>query len=274
MTRVAMIGAGNWGKNIIQTLRKNPTSTIAYIAYTGSAETTAWLTTHCPDIPTYTDYHEVLTDTTVDAVCIATPITTHETIVRDALSAGKHVFVEKPLSTTAEEIVALYALAEEKNLVLFPGYLYLFDPEFQVLKKQTSESNQLTIEMHWEKYGTFDTPLAENLLVHELALAHELIGTLTLAAVIRSEKDICDITVRGERGTAHIFIDRTCKERKKKLTLHNGAEKEVVSFTHPNLLDLECEAFFAAIAHGSAGNKKRQRIDESIAAVLSSLPRP
>ncbi len=274
MTRVAIIGAGRWGKKVIETLEKNPTITIAYIAYSGSADTATWLDTIHPNIPATTNYHEVLEDPTVDAVCIATPIETHGVIVRDALTARKHVFVEKPLSTTAEEIAALYALAEEKDLALFPGYLYLFDPDFVALQTRARYEDTLTIEMRWEKYGTFETPLAENLLVHELALAHELIGTLTLGTVTRNEKDVCDITVHGEPGTVHICIDRTQKEKKKQLTVSDGITTDIVSFTHNNLLDLECDAFFAAVAVGSAGNKKRQRVDESIAAVLLSLPRP
>jgi len=274
MTHVAIIGAGRWGRNLIETLRKNPTITIAYIAYSGSDETAAWLSAHHPDIKTTTDFRNVLQDGAVDAVCVATPIDTHGAIVREALTAGKHVFVEKPLSTNTKEIAALYTLAEEKNLTLFPGYIYRFDPDFKVAWARVAGKNDIHVETRWEKYGTFETPLTVNLLVHELALVSELIGTLALQNVARNETNVCDITVSGERGTAHIFINRTQKEKKKLLTIHNGAITETVPFSHNNLLDLECDAFFASVAHRSPDNKKRQQIDESIAAVLSSLLQP
>ena len=206
--QIGVIGAGKWGKNILKTLASYP-RTIAHIAYGGNEETGRFLQETYSTSAITKDYHEVLANPALEAVFIATPISTHGDIVRDALTAGKHVFVEKPLSTSTEEIATLYTLAEEKNLTLFPGYLYLFDPEFQALQVKTAAPDELSLEMCWEKYGTFDTPLAENLLVHELALAHELIGTLTLESVARNETDVCDITVRGERGTAHIFIDRT-----------------------------------------------------------------
>ena len=66
-------------------------------------------------------FDEVLADPTVDAVSIATPPRTHYPLVKQALEAGKHVLVEKPLATNAADAEALVELAERKGLVLMPG---------------------------------------------------------------------------------------------------------------------------------------------------------
>lgn len=268
---VAVIGAGRWGKNILTTLASSP-CTIPYIAYGGSSETKAFLRLNYPKSNPIIDYREALAESEVDAVCIATPILTHANIVRDALTAGKHVFVEKPLSSSLEEIRELYTLAEEKNKTLFTGYIYLFDPEFQSLQKKLEGEKKMHIEMNWEKQGSFESPLIVNLLVHELAILHELIGDVTLDSIIKNRPDIFDATFKSAYGTSHIHIDRTKTEKLKRLTVQTSNENYEHIFNNKNLLSLELNAFFEATKTGNATNKKRQCIDESIAAVLADLP--
>lgn len=267
---VGQIGVGRWGKNILTTLLSDQI-TIAHIAYGGSSETREWLAREHPAIPATADYADILLDGAIEAVCIATPIETHPHIVRDALTSGKHIFVEKPLSTSVEEIRELYALAEEKNKTLFTGYIYLFDAEFQALQKKLEDEKGIHIEMNWEKHGSFESTLIENLLVHELALAYTLIGDLALEHVGTNEPDIFDATFKGARGTAHIHIDRTKTEKQKQLTVQAAGETFEHNFTNENLLSLELKAFFEATKKGSTTNKKRQQIDESISFVLNSL---
>ena len=70
----------------------------------------------------------MLADPSVDAVSIATPPRTHYPLVRQALEAGKHVLVEKPLATNSVDAEALVDLAERKGLVLMPGHTFLYSP--------------------------------------------------------------------------------------------------------------------------------------------------
>jgi predicted dehydrogenase len=80
-----------------------------------------------PRVHTTTDYREVLSDDGIEAVVIATPTDTHAAITRDALQAGKHVLVEKPLCTTVDEARELTALADAANRVLMVGHVFLFN---------------------------------------------------------------------------------------------------------------------------------------------------
>lgn len=269
---IGVIGAGRWGKKILKTLTSDP-STIPHIAYGGSVETERFLRAEYPQSTLTKDYRELLKNNELEAVIIATPIPTHAEIVRDALTANKHVFAEKPLSLSNTEVEELYTLANEKKLTLFTGYLYLYDPAFEALKTKLQTATNLHLDLCWEKHGTFDTSLHENLLVHELAILHELIGGVTLNTIAKNEPDVFDATFKSARGTAHIHIDRTKTKKEKKLIIKTESATYEHAFNNENLLSLELNAFFDATKTGSATNKKRQHIDESIAAVLADLPR-
>lgn len=277
--RVGLIGAGRWGQNILATLSADSDITISYIAHNGRAETRdrllAWQKTTHPTTVITTRAEDVFDDPAVDTVCIATPIDTHPSLVRAALLAKKHVFVEKPLAASAEEVADLYQLAASMDRTLYTGYLYLHNRAFKDITLAIDGSSDIELEFSWLRHGTFNAPLIDNLLVHDLALAAHLLGTLTLKDVIRNEDNYIDLMVAGERGHAHIIIDRDAGEhvKEKRLTVRAGSEEYRCLFDEPNVLDTEITDFKSETILGSTGNKKRQRIDESIAAVLEELKR-
>ena len=80
-----------------------------------------------------TSYAELLASN-VDAVAIATPVGTHHALVKQALQAGKHVIVEKPLTADAAQATELVELAEEQGLVLMVGHTFLFEPAVEALR--------------------------------------------------------------------------------------------------------------------------------------------
>jgi predicted dehydrogenase len=267
----AMIGPGRWGRNVLRVLADS--TTVAYIAHGDSPETKAYLEHTYPESAVVTDYRTALADLRVQAVAIATPIPTHVDIVRDALAAKKHVFCEKPLALRVAEVHELYQLAEANNCALVTGYLYLFDPGFIALQDAVADKPNIEAEFVWEKYGSFDYPLVEQLLVHELAIAHALLGGVSLEQVVRYEENVFTATVRGNRGTARIHIDRMKEHRVKRITVRADGAGHTHEWTRSDLLDLEIAHFVEAMRNGSAGNKKRQQIDESIAAVIEELKR-
>lgn len=82
------------------------------------------------------DYEAVLSDDTIDAVYIATPIGTHFDLTRAALQAGKHVLVEKPIATTAAEATELFTIARAHDRFLMEGMWMKFNPAFQRLRDE------------------------------------------------------------------------------------------------------------------------------------------
>ncbi len=132
MIRIGQAGLGYWGPNLARNF--------------GSLADLRWLCDLSPDLlesaarahpqaQTTADFEELLADQDVDAVVIATPVVTHYELAKQALSAGKHVFVEKPQAQSSAEAEELAALAQEQGLVLMPGYLLLYHPALHRLKE-------------------------------------------------------------------------------------------------------------------------------------------
>src|SRR5262245_31152608 len=116
--KVALIGAGDWGKNLLRNLHQ--LGVLAAICDL-NPERVAVCKEQFPDHRYYTTYTQVLRDESTDAVVIATPSETHGTLVRAALEAGKDVLVEKPLCLSAREGEELIQLAEDKGKILMVG---------------------------------------------------------------------------------------------------------------------------------------------------------
>ncbi|OIQ12671.1 Gfo/Idh/MocA family protein [Neomoorella thermoacetica] len=128
---VGIIGAGNWGKNLVRTFFS--LGRLAGVAEVNPA-TRQWLAAAYPGLPVYSDYGDLLA-CDIAAVAIATPAATHYQVAREALLAGKDVFVEKPLALSRAEAEELVALAESKNRILMVGHLLLYQPAVQWLKR-------------------------------------------------------------------------------------------------------------------------------------------
>ena len=132
MIRIGHAGLGYWGPNLARNF--------------GSLAELRWLCDLSPELldvaakahpqaRTTANFQDLLDDPEVDAVVIATPVVTHYELAKQALSAGKHVFVEKPQAQSSAEAEELTALAQERGLVLMPGYLLLYHPAVSMLKE-------------------------------------------------------------------------------------------------------------------------------------------
>jgi UDP-2-acetamido-3-amino-2,3-dideoxy-glucuronate N-acetyltransferase len=129
---VAVIGTGYWGKNLL----RNFDALNSLYAFCDADD--ASRSGHEPNYPaarSFKSYADVLADEAVDAVAIATPAATHGALVRQALDAGKNVFVEKPLCLDIEEAEALRDLALARQNTLMVGHLLLYHPAFRAVKE-------------------------------------------------------------------------------------------------------------------------------------------
>jgi predicted dehydrogenase len=133
---VGQAGLGEWGKNLARNF-----ADLAELAWlTDPAEgKKEEFTARYPQAQWAASFDEMLADTQLDAVVIATPVPTHYELARQALEAGKHVFVEKPPAMKAAEIDELVAIAEARDLVLMPGHLLLYHPGVIKLKQLVDE---------------------------------------------------------------------------------------------------------------------------------------
>src|SRR2546428_11552520 len=81
------------------------------------------------------DHHELLDDSKIDAICIATPVGTHRTIAEEAFAAGKHVFVEKPLAHTVSDAEAIVRAGERAGKTLMGGPTFVYKPAVAPVKR-------------------------------------------------------------------------------------------------------------------------------------------
>ncbi len=132
MTRVALAGLGYWGPNLARNFDE-----LAELTWLCDASPDALerFTARYPRARATTDYDELLADDELDAVVVATPAVTHYELAKRALEAGRHVFVEKPLTMNEAEAEDLIAIAEAKDRVLMPGHLLLYHPAVQKVKE-------------------------------------------------------------------------------------------------------------------------------------------
>ncbi len=170
--RVALVGLGKWGKNILREL--NGLTTVVYCC-ARSNKHEAWLKNNYPQIKFVTGFDQLLRDESLDTLVIATPIKTHFELAKKSLLANKHVFLEKPLATNSAKASELQSLAENQGRLLFTDHIFKHHPNFQLLKKTLESQQILKLETSWEKFGSFKEDILWNLVYHDLYLSFEIL---------------------------------------------------------------------------------------------------
>ena len=185
MIRVAVIGAGQWGPNLIRNFATGERSEVAWVVDRDQARLDQ-VRQRFPAIQVSREADAALGDASVDAVVIATPSSTHHAFGRAALSAGKHVLVEKPIATTVAHAEELCALAEQRQRVLVVGHVFLHNTAVQRVKAYLSEGylgRVHYVSMVRTNLGPIraDVDAAWDLAAHDLSVANSWLGAEPLA---------------------------------------------------------------------------------------------
>lgn len=289
--RVAQVGLGRWGQRLLPRLLAHCEVPVVCNRSGGEGRDHALRTN--PAAQYCSSITSVLGRVDIDAVAIATPIDTHGELVRTVLEHGKHVYVTKPLCTSAVEAGSLVELAERNGLTLFVGHTHVYHPAISQLIKITAQRPVRAASSTWQKWGTFDSDIWYNLGSHEVAVALALlrespkrVELLHRQAVVTRDSDILStrLTFSDERVWL-LQLNRASRLRNKALWLElsdGGAliweGQEIVettvkgeTLTHPvcseEALDLEIRAFIAECRDG--GPVDRNAID--VVSVLQQL---
>jgi len=132
--RVAVVGLGYWGPNLVRNLHEVEGSEVSHVCDL-RVDALEGIGRRYPAVSLTTRFGDVLDDSTVDAVVIATPVSTHYKLADAALEAGKHVLVEKPLAASSQEARALIERARERGLILMPGHTFLYSPPVIMIRE-------------------------------------------------------------------------------------------------------------------------------------------
>lgn len=135
MIKIAQIGCGYWGPNLLRNFSALNNCHLSHVVEI-SQDRQHYLSRNFPQIDHSKSYNQILEDSSIDAVVIASPANLHFEQAKQALLKNKHVFVEKPMATKVEEVKELSELASERKLTLMSGHTFLYNDAVRFVKEQ------------------------------------------------------------------------------------------------------------------------------------------
>ena len=181
MIKVGVIGFGYWGPNIARNFSQNADLEIIGIAEL-SEKRRAVARNIYPNIPIYNDAKSLIRESRIDAVAIITPVSTHYELAKEALESGKHVLIEKPMTSSAAEAEKLIELALKKNLTLMVDHTFVYSPAVRKIKEQL-DNNELGDLYYFDSVrinlGLFqqDVNVVWDLAPHDISIMQHLLNS-------------------------------------------------------------------------------------------------
>ncbi|MBS3176617.1 Gfo/Idh/MocA family oxidoreductase [Candidatus Woesearchaeota archaeon] len=135
--RIAILGLGRWGSNYLRTFQMLKNVEVTHVCTRKKSDAEKKIKTLGIEYSgkITTDYREILSNKSIDAVAIVTPGATHYQFAKKALQAKKHVLVEKPLTLSVEQAKELTKFAQRKKRILMVGHLHRYNPAIEIIKK-------------------------------------------------------------------------------------------------------------------------------------------
>jgi predicted dehydrogenase len=138
MINAAIIGVGYWGPNLLRNLVDHPEIKVKWICDANTQRLNQFTWRH-PSVGVTTRVQDVLNDTTVDLVTIATPVHSHYDLAVAALNAGKHVLLTKPMASSEKDCLRLIELAARRRKILMVDHTFVYHPAVAHLKEMVTK---------------------------------------------------------------------------------------------------------------------------------------
>lgn len=237
---VALIGTGYWGPALGRNLASVDATALLHLVDRDASRAVTTRDRTAPDALAHDDLARALADPAVQAVAIATPAASHYEIAEQALLAGKHALVEKPLAMTEEQCARLEGLATERGLVLMVGHVFLFNAAVTYVK-QAIDSGELgdVLYVHSRRVNLGRVQADINALwsfaPHDLSILDYWMGAAPISIAARGFSYIqdgvedvvfCTLEYPGGRG-AHMHISWLDPRKVREMTVV-GRKKMVV----------------------------------------------
>ncbi len=218
VVNAGVIGLGYWGPNLARNLSESTRSNLTWLCDSNPEALTA-AGRRFQEVQLAMDVTEMLADPELDAVVIVTPVSTHHDLAMAALEAGKHVFVEKPLTASSVEAVRLMRRAASDDLVLLAGHTFLYSPAV-VKIKEIIDSGELGeiyfISMSRVNLGLYqhDVNVVWDLAPHDLSILRywledlpSEVTAMTRNCLLPETADVAFINMRFLSGAiAHLEL--------------------------------------------------------------------
>ncbi len=239
MIRVAVVGYGYWGPNLVRNFSEIPGAELAACCDARKDRLQAFRQRH-PEVRATAEYRDILSDGSIDAVVLATQVVTHYKLAREALKAGKHVMVEKPLCHRSTDGEKLLKLARARRRVLMAGHTFVYNVAVEKLRQLVQGGTLGKIYyVHSTRVnlGLFQEALnvTWDLAAHDISILNYVFGSrpgrvqaVGKSYIRRGIEDIVYVTLHYPGGVmAHLHVSwlDPCKIRRMTLV---GERKMVV----------------------------------------------
>ena len=208
--RVGLIGCGYWGRNLLRNFLATPGCEVVAVAE-ADADCRALAAEDHGDVRFLAIAGELIDDPAVEAVVLATPISTHYALASRALRAGKHVLVEKPLAQTEAEARELVALAQQAGVVLMVDHTFVYSGAVEAIRRVIADGllgDLLYVDSTRASFGSFqpDADVLQDLAPHDFSIFDYVVPgrltSLTASGVAPSGPD-------GPLPTSHAYVNAT-----------------------------------------------------------------
>jgi predicted dehydrogenase len=231
VTTVGVVGLGYWGPNLARNFDRLPGGELTWLCDASGEALERWGAAF-PSARTTTELEDLLTDDALDAIVIATPVSTHAELATRVLAAGKHCFVEKPLARSEQEAEGVIEAARESGRVLMVGHLLEYHPGVERLAGLVESrelgdlhyiySNRLNLGKHRQ-----DENALWSLGAHDVSVILRLAGeepfecsAVGASYVKEGVEDVVFAFMRFESGlTAHMHLSWLDPHKERRFTV-------------------------------------------------------
>lgn len=240
MINIGVIGYGYWGPNLVRNLAEVNRVTLTTVV-DANPEKLALVQRRFPAVKTTTDFQDLIRDPTIDAIAIATPVNTHFELGMAVLKAGKHLWLEKPMTETSLQARQLLDEAEKRNLILFIDHTFVYTGAVRKMQEIVA-SGELGKILYYDSsrvnLGLFqhDVNVISDLGVHDFSILDHLLkehpNAVSAAGINHfpgTPENLAYITMFYDSGTiAHINVSWLAPVKVRQILL--GGSNKMITY--------------------------------------------
>jgi predicted dehydrogenase len=237
---IGVIGYGYWGPNLVRNLAEVNRVTLTTVV-DANPEKLALVQRRFPAVKTTTDFQDLIRDPTIDAIAIATPVNTHFELGMAVLKAGKHLWLEKPMTETSLQARQLLDEAEKRNLILFIDHTFVYTGAVRKMQEIVA-SGELGKILYYDSsrvnLGLFqhDVNVISDLGVHDFSILDHLLkehpNAVSAAGINHfpgTPENLAYITMFYDSGTiAHINVSWLAPVKVRQILL--GGSNKMITY--------------------------------------------
>lgn len=240
MIRIGVIGYGYWGPNLVRNFAELPGATVASVADLDPKKLEL-VQRRYPAVKTTGHFQDLIEDPAIDAIAIATPVSTHYELGMAILKAGKHLWVEKPMTETALQALKLTEEAERRKRVLFVDHTFIYTGAIRKMA-DIIKAGELGRIYYYDSIrvnlGLFqrDVNVISDLAVHDFSILNYLLGEHPVAVSASgtnhfpgTPENLAYVTLFYDSGTiAHANVSWMAPVKVRQILI--GGSKKMITY--------------------------------------------